>query len=128
MTGLAAARSFLEAITGFTDEPREGYTPSQDRPARIATVDPAYSGTGAARVTFDGESVLSAKPYALAVPVRPSDRVCMLPVGRGYLVISVIGPAVPNPFLAARNRNKIINGALRINQRQVSSGVVFLFG
>jgi len=128
MTGLAAARSFLEAITGFTDEPSEGYTPSQDRPARIATVDPAYSGTGAARVTFDGESVLSAKPYALAVPVRPSDRVCMLPVGRGYLVISVIGLAVANPLTAARNRNKLDNGSFRVNQRAVATAVVLLPG
>ena len=91
MSGAAGARDFLEALTGYSDAPADGYTPSKDRPARIGTVDPAYSGTGNAKVTFDGETVMGTRTYVPLVPVLANDRVVLLPVGRSYVIVGDLG-------------------------------------
>lgn len=92
MSGQDDARALLEAFTDFADDTSGGdYTPSQDRPPRLATIDPAYGGGTTARVTFDGETLLTTKAYPTLVRLRASDRVVMVPVGRGYVILGAIG-------------------------------------
>jgi len=91
MTALEGARTFLEALVGFTDQPAGGPTPSEDRPARIGTVDAAYSGTGPAKVLFDGETVAGTRLYVVMTPVAASDRVVLIPVGTGYVILGKLG-------------------------------------
>lgn len=83
-------RSFLATVTGYAR--RTAATTSADRPIRLATVDPDYTGTGAPKVTFDGESTLSSKLYAFVDSYRPaaSDRVVLIPVGTTYLIAGKI--------------------------------------
>lgn len=63
------------------------------RPNRLAVVDPAYvagsfPGT-LPRVTFEGESTLSAKRYNVAgtYSPQPGHRVLMVPVGSTYVIV-----------------------------------------
>jgi hypothetical protein len=85
--------SFLDGISGFV---RTSTNTSADKPIRIAVIDPAYDGfaspypdgTPAARVTFEGETVLSGKSYAVAggyIPT-PGARVWLVPIGNSYLI------------------------------------------
>lgn len=90
MTGNDAARAFLESITGYADD-EQGDAPSHDRPVKLGVVDPAYAGTGEARVKFDGESVMGVRTYVALLPVAAGDRVVMLPVGRTYVVLGSVG-------------------------------------
>lgn len=95
---------FLDAVTGHVDR---GRTSSADRPIRLATVDPAYdpffdypAAIPAARVTFEGETTLSAKAYAVAggfVP-RAGQRVYLLPQGNGYLIAGSVNTQTPQGF------------------------------
>lgn len=93
------ARDLLDAFTDFAD-PTTGsnYTPSQDRPIRLATVHATDTGTGNVKVTFDGESTAAVKLYPW-VGRRPlaTERVAMLPVGRGYVIGGTIGYVTPAP-------------------------------
>lgn len=94
MTG---ALSFLEAVSGFTVAGQNG---SQDRPVKFAKVDPAYdpfstwpSAPPPARVTFEGETTLSVKAYAIAdglIPI-PNRRVWLVPAGNSYIIAGCIG-------------------------------------
>lgn len=88
MSGLDDARELLEAFTDFADDTAgSSYTPSAQRPVRLATVDPAFAA-GSPKVTFDGELTMSTKGYPfLGAAPRPGQRVAMLPVGRGYLIL-----------------------------------------
>lgn len=62
---------------------------------RFATVDPNYSGSGPARVTFDGETAMSTKAYQfLNAPPRNGTRVFMLPVGTTYLIMGMLNGGV----------------------------------
>lgn len=86
------ARDFLSTLAGVA---RAG-NGSADRPARLAVVDPAFSPSSypatLPRVTFEGETVMSTRRYAVAgnyVP-RPSDRVLMAPVGTTYAILGAI--------------------------------------
>lgn len=66
-------------------------TGASARPARLATVDPAYA-SGRPRVTFDGETTLSGKAYprlSSYVPVA-GDRVLMVPSGTSYVIIGKV--------------------------------------
>lgn len=85
-----AARDFLQSISGFTLD--EGAPKSSaDRPVRLATVHGGYAGTGPARVTFDGESTATTKAYVVMEPVAVADRVVLLPVGQGYVILGKLG-------------------------------------
>jgi len=100
MNGNDLARSFLDSVAGFTGQP-EGSVPSQDKPVKLGTVDPGYSGAGNPQVLFDGESLMgiSGYPYSGVQPVS-GDRVVLLPQGRGYVIIGSVGkpsPAVKPP-------------------------------
>ena len=92
-----SALSFLEVVSGFTVAGQNG---SQHRPVKFAKVDPAYNPFSTypaapppARVTFEGESTLSAKAYALADGVVPmaGRRVWMVPAGNSYIIAGTIG-------------------------------------
>ena len=93
MSGQDDALALLGAITDFADPHiGAGYVPSESRPPRIGTVDPAYAGATTAKITFDGEATLSVKAYPfLGVKPAASDRVALLPVGRSYLILGKIG-------------------------------------
>lgn len=104
MTSIPSPLSFLDAVTGVVEA---GRTSSADRPVKLAVVDPAYNpflgypaATPAVRVTFEGETVLSAKAYPLAqgfIP-RPGQRVWMVPQGNGYLVAGAVNAQTPQGF------------------------------
>lgn len=127
------ARSFLESVSGYTidDDAPKG---SADRPVRLGTVDPAYSGTGSARVTFDGESTMTVKAYTIMEPISASDRVALLPVGQGYVILGKLGggawyAAIIASLAADRGfKNHIINGRFRTNQRAYASAGVLASG
>jgi hypothetical protein len=69
-----------------------GANSSSDMPNRLAVIDPAYIGVGFPHVTFEGESTLSGKPFAIAgtYVARASDRVVMIPVGTTYLILDSV--------------------------------------
>ena len=89
MSGNDAARAFLESLAGYTNDP-QGDAPSHDRPVKLATVSPAYSGTGEAAVKFDGENLMGVRTYVALLPVKAGDRVAMLPVGRTYVILGSV--------------------------------------
>lgn len=84
------AYEFLTTLAGV---PRD--FGSADRPVKHAVVDPAYVASSypgtLPRVTFDGESTLSAKGYASLYAPKPGDRVVMLPAGNTYVIVGAIG-------------------------------------
>lgn len=87
------ALTFLESVSGYTKAQQNG---SADKPLRLGVIDPAYvtatfPGT-LPKVTFDGESTLSAKQYAVMSNYLPtaSDRVVLVPVGTTYLIIGAL--------------------------------------
>lgn len=86
-----AAKDLLDAFAGYAKKPTTPRVPAQDRPPKMGTVDPAYSGIGAAKVTFDGESSMSSKAY-VCVNCSPAagDRVVLLPVGKTLVIIGTI--------------------------------------
>jgi hypothetical protein len=95
---MTKALSFLEAVSGFTVAGQPNG--SADRPIRFAKVDPAYNPFSTwpaapppARVTFEGETTLSTKAYALAdgVVPMPGRRVWLVPAGNSYFIGGTIG-------------------------------------
>jgi hypothetical protein len=60
--------------------------------SRLATVDPAFTGTGNPKVTFDGETTMSQKayPYVGNVP-GGGDRVVMEPIGDTWYILGALG-------------------------------------
>lgn len=92
MSAMDDARSFLEAVAGYAAEPAGGAVPSHDRPVRFGTVDALYSGSGPAKVLFDGESLMGLMEYVLGGgPIAANDRVWLLPAGRTYLIGGKVG-------------------------------------
>lgn len=95
---------FLDAIAGYA---QAGSNASSDRPIKLARIDPAYNRlTGypgpppTARVTFEGESTLSGKYYAIAngyIP-SPGERCWMVPVGTTYLITGAVNPQTSQGF------------------------------
>lgn len=86
------ARAFLDAVRGYNAQPAGSRTPPQDRPPKMGTIDPAYTGLGPAKVKFDGESAVSAKAYVCVnCQVAPSDRVVLIPAGKTLVIIGTIG-------------------------------------
>lgn len=58
---------------------------------RCATIDPNYSGTGPARVQFDGELTVSQKAYHfVGTPPLAGKRAFLVPVGPTYLIMGMI--------------------------------------
>lgn len=96
------ARAFLDAVAEDGDTPNVA-PPSSDRPIRLAVVDPAYTGVGNPKVTFEGEATMTVKayPYLEAPPVAGS-RVALAPVGRGYVILGASGLTGAYAQLAAR--------------------------
>ncbi len=108
------ARSFLDSLAGYQeDEP--GYTPSQDRPVKLGTVDPTYAGAGNPKVLFDGETIMGQRPYPF-IGARPAAgaRVALLPQGHSYIILGAISNSSGT---VGGTRNLLANAAFRINQR-----------
>lgn len=86
--------SFLDLVQGVgSSAPKT----SADRPNKLAVIDPSYSG-GNAKVTFEGESTLTTRAYAIidsGYQPSPSDRVLMIPVGTTY---AIVGPVQAAPI------------------------------
>ena len=88
--GNELARAFLDSVAGYAADP-EGPTPSQDKPVKLGTVDPGFSGTGRPMVLFDGETLMGVKTYPWAgLPPRAGDRVVLLPQGRSYVIVGTL--------------------------------------
>lgn len=83
--------TFLQSIAGYAQAQRTG---SEDRPIRIATVDPAFDIEAGLlpKVTFDGESTMSTKryPYGSGYVPLAGDRVVMLPIGTTYWMVGSV--------------------------------------
>jgi microcystin-dependent protein len=92
MSGQDLARMLLDA-TALNAAPATGRTTpvgvqsSADKPNQLATVDTAYSGAGAAKVLFDGETVLGSRTYLALVPISASQRVVLAPLGSSYVIL-----------------------------------------
>lgn len=95
---------FIKAISGVAQARIE------ERPyrVRLATVDPNYDFSSLyptemqrARVTFDGETVLGLKEYAMAggFVLVPGQRVWMLPVGNTYMIGGTVNPETFQGFI-----------------------------
>lgn len=105
-----AARTFLETVQGFTADPKRD-KPSQDKPIRIAVVQPDYSG-GLVQVRFEGEDGIGQKGYASisSYNPQPNDRVVMVPIGTTYLIMGRVDPS-PLRFAEWRDlRPYLVNG------------------
>jgi len=64
----------------------------------LATVDPAFTGTGNPKVTFDKEASLSQKTYPyLGVTPGAGDRVLMQPIGGGWVISGALGGSTSVP-------------------------------
>lgn len=62
---------------------------------RCATIDPGYTGSGPARVTFDGETTLSQKTYEfVGTPPNPATRVVMMPIGPTYFIAGMVNGGI----------------------------------
>lgn len=88
---MSAAASFLDAVSKYGRRP--------ERPnVRLATVATTDTGIGGVRVIFDGETVVSGKPYPyVGTRPRKTERVVMLRQGRGYFVLGSISPTARRP-------------------------------
>lgn len=88
------ARDFLGTLAVAADDPAR-YTPSQDRPARLGTVQTISATTGLATVLFDGETAAGTRGYVTIAPgTAVADRVVLLPIGRTYVIVGrTSGPA-----------------------------------
>lgn len=92
------AIALLAAFADFSDDSvGSGYVPSENRPPKLATINPAYAGEATARVTFDGETVMSTKAYPAIGAVRAGGRALLLPVGRSYVILGTVGEPDNNP-------------------------------
>ena len=84
---------FFESVREYdksaSNEGAKGFT-------RCAIVDPAYAGTGPARVTFDGEESLSQKTYHFIgmTPPPAGVRVALLPIGSTYMILGPVNGGV----------------------------------
>lgn len=81
-------QEFLDTVTGYV-APARG---AAGRAPRLATVDAGYT-SGRPRVTFDGDTGLSAQGFEYLRPYVPQagHRVLMLPVGNTYVIGGSIG-------------------------------------
>lgn len=91
MTGQALR--LLQATAGFAQAANP-----QSRPLRLGTIDTGYDpdsypGGTMPLVLFDGETVLSAKRYAVLPPYwpQPGERVVLLPVGNSHIIVGGLG-------------------------------------
>lgn len=126
-SGNDAARSFLDAIVGYTEDPEQN-VPSQNKPVRLGTVDGLYAGVGNPLVLFDGETLMGARPYPYVTrKPRAGERVVMLPQGRSYIIIGALADASYGaPFAMAAGSTAI--GALAAGASVDATAVTFPAG
>lgn len=126
------ALTFLQSVTGYTQSNRQS---SADMPIRIATIDPAYNPFASypavaalPQVTFDGESSLTTKRYAVVagfIPA-PSQRVWMVPIGNTYLVCGgVQNDEIQGQYSnVAAGTSQIVANELVVANKSVGRGVI----
>lgn len=100
MSGEDLARALLAAVTTNAAPATGRMTPagvqsSADKPNQLATVDTAYTGSGMAKVLFDGETVMGSRTYAALVPLSPGLRVMLAPLGSSYVILGAPSASVP---------------------------------
>lgn len=74
---------FFEAIGRVSDN-------GQTRTVALATTDSIYAGATTSKVTFDGETTLSAKSYRMIGTITASSRVLLLRVGPSWVIIGAL--------------------------------------
>jgi hypothetical protein len=86
MTSSPHPLNILDSIMGFVDASPKS---SAQKPNKIGVIDPSYGGSGRPKITFEGESTMSAKAYPYVDSYKPhaGDRVVLCPVGTGYLIV-----------------------------------------
>lgn len=115
------ALDFLDSIQG----PPRG---SADRPAKFAVIDPAYDPTTypatLPRVTFDGETTMTVRRFAVIGSYwpYPGERVFMEPGGTGYVIMGALPSSVTMP-----GRDRITATITDIGAEQVVLSVPFTF-
>lgn len=119
-----AARDFLDAIK-IDQKVERAQAPSEDRPVKLGIVDSAYTGVGAAKVTFDGEATMGSRTYPTLSTIAANDRVALLPVGHSYVILGSIAGGGG----AFRRASGIVNNAssLAVNGNTTQS-IVFPVG
>lgn len=90
MSGEELALDFLAALRGDAPPPSAAAT----RGPRLGTVHASYSGTGAARVTFDGEVSAGLRSYIPLQPVAVGQRVVLLPIGNTFVILGDVAEAL----------------------------------
>jgi hypothetical protein len=91
------ALDLLQAVSGFA----RSSDPAQSKINKLATIDPAYADdqypTALPKVTFEGETSMSARTYPVVSPYWPrrGDRVWMVPVGKGWVIGGAVNEASP---------------------------------
>lgn len=121
---LQDARTFLESIGAYT---QNGAKPSVEAlGVRLATLDPAYPGTGLAKVKFDGEDKVTAKGYMWSSTYTPvkGDRIYMLAAGSSYIIGGAVTSSITAPPEAPVSNKgymdlNILSSALNITTTEV---------
>lgn len=115
------ALDFLDSVQG----PPRG---SADRPPRFAVIDPAYDPTlypgTLPRVTFDGETTMTVRRFAVIGSYwpYPGERVFMIPGGTGYVIVGALPSSVTMP-----GRARITADETNINAERVLMSTAFTF-
>lgn len=92
------ALDFLAALRGNATAPSE----AAQRGPRLATIHSSYGGSGAARVTFDGESTAGLRSYVALAPVAIGQRVVMLPVGHTFAILGPLDGSLDTTITALK--------------------------
>lgn len=132
MSEIPSALDILTSLTGFQKNPN-GTPAAQDQPPLMGTIDPAYTGVGNPKVTFDGETTTGARTYPwIGTPPLPSSRVVMLPVGRSYVILGGLGAPYARidsgfgsiPGVAAGGNSGVIAIAFKANAFTTAPSIV----
>lgn len=115
----------LDILASMTGVAQGNLNGSADKRIKQARIDPAFVAssflTGTLpKVTFEGETTLSAKFYAVASPYwpHPNDRVWMVPIGTTYLIAGSIEPSQASVYVG---KNLYIPGVrTRVNQNIIN--------
>lgn len=110
------ALDFLQSVAGYNQSING--SKSYNKPNLLAVIDPAYSAASypgtLPKVTFEGESTMSTKRYAVLgwYEPQPSDRVGLVPYGSTYAIIG----AVNTPGNASVDLTDLPQGIVGFNQ------------
>jgi hypothetical protein len=110
------ARTFLESVTGFIDDPERDGLKSAQRPVKLGTIDALYNGTGNPKVLFDGETLMGVRTYAwVGRKPRANNRVVLVPQGHTYVILGTINDTIAYFLSATPPLSLSAAGVLSIN-------------